>query len=86
MEGHPMRTLGKLLVIWGVLLPLISLPSTAFGYYGVIPLLSISLRDILLGLPQPHPQLPDIDELRHAPEILGRQRRIGRFILRSFVS
>jgi len=38
------RGLGKLLIIWGVLLPLITLPSTAFGPYGVIPLLEISLR------------------------------------------
>ena len=37
------RTLGKLLVIWGVLLPLITLPSTAAGLYGIIPLLKISL-------------------------------------------
>ncbi|UEM02538.1 hypothetical protein JL101_021480 [Skermanella rosea] len=41
--GLAVRTLGKLLVIWGVLLPLITLPSTAAGLYGIIPLLKISL-------------------------------------------
>jgi hypothetical protein len=46
MPGYSLRTLGKLLVIWGVLLPLITLPSTAFGPYGVIPLLEISLRSM----------------------------------------
>ena len=40
------RGVGKLLIIWGVLLPLITLPSTAFGPYGVIPLLEISLRSM----------------------------------------
>ncbi|WP_158046851.1 hypothetical protein [Skermanella pratensis] len=30
-------------MIWGVLLPLITLPSTAAGLYGIIPLLKISL-------------------------------------------
>jgi hypothetical protein len=39
-----LRTLGKLLVIWSALLPLITLPFTAFGPYGVIPLLDISLK------------------------------------------
>ena len=38
------RGLGKLLIIWGVLLPLITLPSTASAPYGVIPPLEISLR------------------------------------------
>jgi hypothetical protein len=46
MPSSPLRTLGKLLIIWGVLLPLITLPSTAFGPYGVIPLLEISLRSM----------------------------------------
>jgi hypothetical protein len=40
------RTLGKLLVIWGALLPLITLPSTVFGPYGVVPLLHVSLRSM----------------------------------------
>jgi hypothetical protein len=39
-------TLGKILIIWGVLLPLTALPSTAFGPYGIIPLLNISLRNM----------------------------------------
>jgi hypothetical protein len=39
-----MRALGKLLVIWGALLPLITLPFTASGPYRIIPLLDISLR------------------------------------------
>jgi hypothetical protein len=41
-----MHFLGKLLVIWGVLLPLIALPFTAFGYYAVIPLLGLSLHNM----------------------------------------
>jgi hypothetical protein len=41
-----MRTLGKLLIIWGSLLPLIALPSTAFGTYAIIPLLNISLSNM----------------------------------------
>ena len=39
-----LRTLGKLLVIWSALPTLITLPFTAFGPYGVIPLLDISLK------------------------------------------
>jgi hypothetical protein len=38
------------LIIWGVLLPLITLPSTAFGPYGVIPLLEISLRSMTVRI------------------------------------
>jgi hypothetical protein len=38
-----MRAIAKILVIWGVLLPLIALPTTATDVYGVIPLLQISL-------------------------------------------
>ncbi|MGF7212079.1 hypothetical protein GGE65_006702 [Skermanella aerolata] len=41
-----MRTLGKLLVIWGLLLPLITLPSAAFGPRRVIALLDVSLSHI----------------------------------------
>jgi len=46
MPGSPLRTLGKLLVIWGGLLPLITLPSTAFGPRRVIALLDVSLNHI----------------------------------------
>ena len=46
MLRSPLRTLGKLLVIWGGLLPLITLPSTAFGPRRVIALLDISLNHI----------------------------------------
>jgi hypothetical protein len=35
--GHPMRTLGKLLVIWGTLFPLITLPSIGNGSYRYMP-------------------------------------------------
>ena len=45
-----MRTIGKLLVIWGVLLPLIALPFTAFSYYAVIPLLGVSLHHMPVRL------------------------------------
>jgi hypothetical protein len=41
-----MRTLGKLLVIWGALLPLITLPSTADGPHRDIALLGVSLNSI----------------------------------------
>jgi hypothetical protein len=40
------QTLGKVLVIWGVLAPLIALPFTARGPYRVIPLLEVSIRSI----------------------------------------
>ena len=46
MRHFPIRTLGRLLVIWGALLPLITLPSTAFGPYRIIPLLEVSLSRI----------------------------------------
>ena len=46
MRHFPLRTLGRLLVIWGALLPLITLPSTAFGPYRIIPLLEGSLNRI----------------------------------------
>jgi hypothetical protein len=46
MPGSPLRTSGKLLVIWGGLLPLITLPSTAFGPRRVIALLDVSLSHI----------------------------------------
>ena len=46
----PLHTLGKLLVIWGVLLPLIALPFTAFSYYAVIPLLGVSLHHMPVRL------------------------------------
>ena len=46
MRHFPIRTLGRLLVIWGALLPLITLPSTAFGPYRIIPLLEVSLNRI----------------------------------------
>ena len=46
MPLFPLRTLGKLLVIWGTLLPLITLPSAAFGPRRVIALLDISLSHI----------------------------------------
>jgi hypothetical protein len=46
MPLSPLNTLGKLLVIWGCLLPLITLPSTAFGPRRVIALLDISLNHI----------------------------------------
>ena len=39
-----MRTLGKLLVIWGIILPLLSLPSTAGPYGGRVAILNIPLR------------------------------------------
>jgi hypothetical protein len=41
-----MRTLGKILIIWGILLPLIALPSIDFGPEGAVPLLSVSLRSM----------------------------------------
>jgi hypothetical protein len=41
-----MRTLGKILIIWGTLLPLIALPSIDFGPHGVVPLLGVSLRSM----------------------------------------
>ena len=41
-----MRTLGKILIIWGTLLPLIALPSIDFGPHGVVPLLSVSLQSM----------------------------------------
>jgi hypothetical protein len=41
-----MPTLGKILIIWGALLPLIALPSIDFGPNGVVPLLSVSLQSI----------------------------------------
>ena len=40
---HAMRSLGKILIIWGSLLPLIALPSIDFGPHGVVPLLGVSL-------------------------------------------
>ena len=46
MPRSPLRTLGKLLVIWGTLLPPITLPSTAFGPRRVIALLDVSLNHI----------------------------------------
>lgn len=46
MPGPSPRTLGKLLVIWGALLPPITLPSTAFGPRRVIALLDVSLNHI----------------------------------------
>jgi hypothetical protein len=46
MPLSPLRTLGKLLVIWGTLLPPITLPSTAFSPRRVIALLDISLNHI----------------------------------------
>ena len=46
LPRSPLPTLGKLLVIWGTLLPLITLPSTAFGPRRVIALLDISLNHI----------------------------------------
>jgi hypothetical protein len=46
MPGSPLRTLGKLLVIWGTLLPFVTLPSTAFGPRRVIALLDVSLSHI----------------------------------------
>ncbi len=41
-----MPALGKILIIWGVLLPLIALPSIDFGPNGVVPLLSVSLQSV----------------------------------------
>jgi hypothetical protein len=41
-----MRTFGKILIVWGVMLPLIALPSIDFGPNGVAPLLSNSLQNI----------------------------------------
>jgi hypothetical protein len=41
-----MPTLGKILIIWGALLPLIALPSIDFGPNGVVPLLSVSLQSV----------------------------------------
>jgi hypothetical protein len=41
-----MPTLGKILIIWGVMLPLIALPSIDFGPNGVVPLLSVSLQSV----------------------------------------
>jgi hypothetical protein len=41
-----MPTLGKILIIWGALLPLIALPSIDFGPNGVVPLLSVSLQSM----------------------------------------
>jgi hypothetical protein len=41
-----MRSLGKILIIWGTLLPLIALPSIDFGPHGVVPLLGVSLRSM----------------------------------------
>jgi hypothetical protein len=46
MPLSPLNTLGKLLVIWGGLLPLITLPSTAFGPRRIIALLDVSLSHI----------------------------------------
>jgi hypothetical protein len=46
MRHFPIGALGRLLVIWGALLPLITLPSTAFGPYRIIPLLEVSLSRI----------------------------------------
>jgi hypothetical protein len=39
--GHPMRMLGKLLVIWGMLFPLITLPSIGNGSYRYMPVFDI---------------------------------------------
>lgn len=41
-----MPGLGKILIIWGTLLPLIALPSIDFGPNGVVPLLSVSLQSV----------------------------------------
>jgi hypothetical protein len=41
-----MPTLGKILIIWGALLPLIALPSIDVGPNGVVPLLSVSLQSM----------------------------------------
>jgi hypothetical protein len=41
-----MRTLGKILIIWGTLLPLIALPSIDVGPHGVAPLLDVALRSM----------------------------------------
>jgi hypothetical protein len=41
-----MPAFGKIMIIWGTLLPLIALPSIDFGPNGVVPLLSVSLQSV----------------------------------------